>query len=49
MAITSAPEKNNDDTLSCCKASLANLPMLHFAYSVINPVAIKFHTRVVDC
>lgn len=47
MATISKPWETGDDALAFRKAYLENLPMLHFAYSAINPVAIKTLMRVV--
>jgi 4-hydroxy-tetrahydrodipicolinate synthase len=41
MAVISKPWENGDDAFACRKAWLDNLPILHFAYSEVNPVAIK--------
>jgi len=41
MAVISTPWKGWDDALACREAWLTNLPMLHFTYSAINPVAVK--------
>ncbi|MEJ8473753.1 dihydrodipicolinate synthase family protein [Roseibium algae] len=41
MAVVSKPWENGDDAFACREAWLKNLPMLHFAYSTINPVSIK--------
>jgi len=41
MAIISKPWETGDDAFNCRKAWLENLEILHFAYSAINPVAIK--------
>lgn len=41
MAIISKPWENGDDAFACRKAWLDNLPVLHFAYSAVNPVAVK--------
>lgn len=41
MAVISTPWKNGDDAFACRDAWLKNLPMLHFVYSAINPVATK--------
>lgn len=41
MATISEPWKTGDDAFACREAWLKNLPMLHFAYSAINPVATK--------
>ncbi|MEM6739559.1 MAG: dihydrodipicolinate synthase family protein [Pseudomonadota bacterium] len=41
MAVISKPWKSGDDAFACREAWLTNLPMLHFTYSEINPVATK--------
>ncbi len=41
MAVISKPWSNDGDAFNCREAWLHNLPMLHFAYSETNPVAIK--------
>lgn len=41
MAVISKPWESGDDAFACRKAWLDNLPVLHFAYSAINPVAVK--------
>ena len=41
MAVISRPWETGEDAFACREAWLANLPMLHFAYSAINPVAVK--------
>ena len=41
MAIISTPWKNWDDACACKDEWLKNLPLLHFVYSAINPVALK--------
>lgn len=41
MATISKPWTNGDDAFACRQAYLDNLSILHFAYSAINPVAIK--------
>ena len=41
MAIISKPWRTGEDAFACREAWLRNLPMLHFAYSAVNPVAIK--------
>ena len=41
MAIISEPWQEGDDAFNCRQAWLENLNILHFAYSAINPVAIK--------
>ncbi|CAH1693647.1 Dihydrodipicolinate synthase [Hyphomicrobiales bacterium] len=47
MAVISKKWENGDDAFACREAWLRNLPMLHFAYSAINPVAIKSLMRVI--
>lgn len=41
MAVISKPWETGEDAFACREAYLHNLPILHFAYSAINPVAIK--------
>jgi len=41
MAIISTPWRDDGDAFNCREAWLKNLPMLHFAYSETNPVAVK--------
>ena len=41
MATISTPWQSWDDAVACRQAWIYNLPMLHFAYSAINPVALK--------
>lgn len=41
MATISTPWQNWDDAVACRTAWIDNLPMLHFVYSAINPVALK--------
>ncbi|PWJ11160.1 dihydrodipicolinate synthase family protein [Jannaschia seohaensis] len=41
MAVISTPWKTGEDAFACRAAWLENLPVLHFAYSAINPVAVK--------
>ena len=41
MAVISKPWRDDGDAFACRAAWLANLNMLHFAYSAINPVAVK--------
>ena len=41
MATISTPWHSGNDAFACRETWLNNLPMLHFAYSAINPVAIK--------
>ena len=41
MAVISKPWRDKGDAFNCREAWLRNLPMLHFAYSAPNPVAIK--------
>ncbi len=47
MATISKPWENGDDAFACRAAWLDNLAMLHFAYSAVNPVAIKSLMRAV--
>jgi 4-hydroxy-tetrahydrodipicolinate synthase len=47
MAVISKPWRDYEDAINCREAWLANLPMLHFAYSAINPVAVKSLMRAV--
>ena len=47
MAVISKPWETGEDAFACRSAWLENLPMLHFAYSAINPVAIKTLMRAV--
>ncbi|MEQ9813929.1 MAG: dihydrodipicolinate synthase family protein [Azospirillaceae bacterium] len=41
MAVISKPWETGEDAFACRQAWLDNLPVLHFAYSAINPVAVK--------
>ena len=47
MAVISKKWENGDDAFACREAWLTNLDMLHYAYSAINPVAIKSLMRAV--
>lgn len=47
MAVISKKWLTGEDAFACREAWLTNLPMLHFAYSAINPVAIKTLMRVI--
>ena len=47
MAVISKPWADGTDAFACREAWLENLPMLHFAYSTINPVSIKTLMRAV--
>ena len=47
MAVISTPWVTGDDAFACRDGWLTNLPMLHFAYSAINPVAVKSLMRAV--
>lgn len=47
LAVISTPWENDGDAFRCREAWLTNLPMLHFAYSAINPVAVKSLMRAV--
>ncbi len=41
MAVISKPWETGEDAFACRDAWLRYLPILHFAYSAINPVAVK--------
>jgi 4-hydroxy-tetrahydrodipicolinate synthase len=41
MAVISEPWRSGEQAFACREAWLHNLPVLHFAYSAINPVAVK--------
>ena len=41
MALISTPWAGWEDAMACRETWLTSLPMLHFTYSVINPVAVK--------
>jgi 4-hydroxy-tetrahydrodipicolinate synthase len=47
MAVISTPWRSGEDAFACRAAWLENLPVLHFAYSAINPVAVKTLMRAV--
>ncbi len=47
MAVISKPWETGEDAFACRAAWLDNLDMLHFAYSAINPVAIKTLMRAI--
>ena len=47
MAVISKKWESGEDAFACREAWLRNLDMLHFAYSAINPVAIKSLMRAV--
>ena len=47
MAVISTPWRTGADAFACRAAWLENLPVLHFAYSAINPVAVKTLMRAV--
>lgn len=47
MATISTPWQSWDDAMACRQAWIRNLPMLHFNYSAINPVALKSLMRAV--
>ncbi|WP_321345183.1 dihydrodipicolinate synthase family protein [Breoghania sp.] len=47
MAIISKPWETGEDAFACREAWLTNLPMLHYAYSTINPVSMKTLLRAV--
>ena len=46
MAVISKPWETGEDAFACREAWLTYLPILHFAYSAINPVAVKSLMRV---
>lgn len=41
MATISRPWRTDGDAMACRRAWLDNLPMLHFLYAQVNPVAVK--------
>jgi 4-hydroxy-tetrahydrodipicolinate synthase len=41
MAVISTPWRSDGDAMACRQAWLDNLPMLHFLYAQVNPVAVK--------
>ncbi|XWN29867.1 MAG: dihydrodipicolinate synthase family protein [Devosia sp.] len=47
MAVISKPWETGEDAFACRQAWLEYLPVLHFAYSAINPVAVKTLLRAV--
>ena len=47
MAVISKPWESGDDALAFREAYLQNLPMLHYAYSAVNPVPVKSLMQVV--
>ena len=47
MATISTPWTSGEDAFACREAWLTNLPVLHFAYSAINPVAVKTLMRAI--
>lgn len=47
MAVISTPWESGEQAFACRAAWLENLPVLHFAYSAINPVAVKTLMRAV--
>ena len=47
FAVISKKWQTGEDALACRDAYLTNLDMLHFAYSAINPVAVKSLMRAV--
>ena len=47
LATISRPWESYDDALACREAWLSSLPMLHYAYSAVNPVALKSLLRAV--
>ena len=47
MAVISKPWRDDGDAFACREAWLTNLPVLHYAYSAVNPVAVKSLMRAV--
>lgn len=47
MAVVSKPWESGEDAFACREAWLENLDILHFAYSAINPVAVKTLMRAI--
>ncbi|MDJ0933023.1 dihydrodipicolinate synthase family protein [Breoghania sp.] len=47
MAVISKLWETGEDAFKCREAWLTNLPVLHFVYSAINPVAVKTLMRVI--
>lgn len=47
MAVISKPWETSEDPFACREAWLENLPVLHFAYSAVNPVAVKTLMRAI--
>ena len=47
MAVISKPWRDDGDAFNCRETWLKNLPMLHFAYSETNPVAVKSLMRAI--
>lgn len=47
MAVISTPWESGDDAMAFQQTYLENLPMLHFAYSAVNPVPMKSLMQVV--
>jgi 4-hydroxy-tetrahydrodipicolinate synthase len=47
LATISKPWRDFNDAMNCRAAWLKNLPMLHYTYSEINPVALKSVMRAV--
>lgn len=47
MAVISKPWATGEDAFACRQAWLDNLPVLHFAYSAVNPVAVKTLMRAI--
>ncbi|MBT5263194.1 MAG: 4-hydroxy-tetrahydrodipicolinate synthase [Rhodospirillaceae bacterium] len=41
MAVISTPWRTGEDAFACREQWLRNLPLLHFAYSAVNPIPIK--------
>ncbi|MCB2100767.1 MAG: dihydrodipicolinate synthase family protein [Rhodobacterales bacterium] len=47
MAVISKPWRDDGDAFACREAWLTNLPVLHYAYSAVNPVAVKSLMRAI--
>jgi len=47
LAVISKPWETGEDAFACREAYLKNLKVLHFAYSAINPVAVKTLMRAI--
>lgn len=47
MAVISKPWRDDGDAFACREQWLRNLPLLHYAYSAVNPIPIKSLMRAV--